>query len=81
MEEFYANSITTNEQRLKQLDRFGHVVIPRIALTFVTLYWILGLTKFNNPEEDFANILTSPILIICVLFVIVLSLLVSKILK
>ena len=81
LEAFYANAITANERRLKQLDRFGHVVIPRIALTFVTLYWILGLTKFNNPDQDFANILISPMLILGVLLVIVLSLLVDKIWK
>jgi len=78
LEAFYANAITSNARRLKQLDRFGHVVIPRVALSFVTLYWILGLTKFNNPDQDFTDILISPLLILGVLIGIVLSLLISK---
>ena len=50
LEDYYKKAKTSNEERLKQLDRIGHVIIPRIALTFVALFWTVGLTKFNYPE-------------------------------
>ena len=50
LEDYYKKAKTSNEERLEQLDRIGHVIIPRIALSFVALFWSVGLAKFNYPE-------------------------------
>ena len=66
LKNYYANLETTRVERLALLDTIGHVYIPRIALTFVGIYWIIGLSKYSNPEMSMDMILsfiTSPLMI------------------
>ena len=47
----------SNKRRIKRLgllDHMGHVIIPRIALSFVAIFWIIGLAKYNNPDLSLA---------------------------
>ena len=84
LEDFYKKVKTSNEERLEQLDKIGHVIIPRIALTFVALFWTVGLTKFNDPELDMATVtevLFSPILIIGLIITLILVVIIKKIWK
>ena len=84
LEDFYKKVKTSNEERLEQLDKIGHVIIPRIALTFVALFWTVGLTKFNDPELDMATVtevLLSPILIIGLIITLILVVIIKKIWK
>ena len=63
LREHYANLQTTRVDRLKLLDTIGHVIIPRVALSFVALFWTIGLTKYNNPDltlDLILDFLTSP---------------------
>ena len=66
LKNYYANLETTRVERLALLDTIGHVYIPRIALTFVGIYWIIGLSKYSDPEMSMDMILsfiTSPLMI------------------
>ena len=80
LKDYYANLETTRVDRLALLDTIGHVYIPRIALTFVGIYWIIGLNKYSNPEmsmDMILSIITSP-LIIGLVVIIVLTMVILR---
>ena len=78
LQDYYSNTKTLRVNRLAFLDTMGHVIIPRIALSFVALFWIIGLSKYNNPDltlDSILDLLTSPLVIgFCFLLAIIIPL-------
>ena len=67
LKDHYANAKTVRVDRLALLDHMGHVIIPRIALSFVALFWIIGLNKYNNPDltvDMILDFIASPLIFI-----------------
>ena len=46
--EYYDGLVSTNKRRLAQADFFGLKIIPLFSLAFVSLYWIIGILKYNQ---------------------------------
>ena len=70
LQDYYSNVKTLRVKRLELLDNIGHVVIPRIALSFVALFWTIGLSKYSNPEftvDWISDFITSPLAILGVI--------------
>ena len=43
------------------MDKIGNIYIPRIVFIFVTSFWLIGLTKYNDPDLSLGDVIISPI--------------------
>ena len=48
MREYYGSLVSSSEKKIEYADFIGYTIIPTIALTFVALYWTVGLLKYNQ---------------------------------
>ena len=57
MKEYYEGlaEVNANEKTLARCDFIGFYVIPNLAATFIVIYWIMGLLKYNFPEWEFVD--------------------------
>ena len=48
LREYYDGLVPSSQNRLERADFAGFTVIPTIAISFVALYWIIGILKYNQ---------------------------------
>ena len=50
LKRYYGKVRSTQEERIAQLEFLSNFVIPFIALSFIALYWVVGLLMYYRPQ-------------------------------